>query len=64
MDHVPYRAVGIEQTICADCAMHALEAHDRFLGCSDGLYASLRENDIRNLLLERRSPETSAEDPR
>jgi len=62
MDHVLYRAVGIEQTICIDCTMHALEAHDRFLLCSDGLYASLPENDIRNLLLERRSPESSAED--
>jgi len=62
MDHVLYRAVGIEQTLCIDCTMQVLEAHDRFLLCSDGLYASLRENDIRNLLLERRSPETSAED--
>lgn len=62
MDHVLYRAVGIEQTLCADCAMHALEAHDRFLLCSDGLTAGLRENDIRNLLLERRSPESSAKD--
>ncbi|MDD5034666.1 MAG: protein kinase [Methylococcaceae bacterium] len=60
-DHILYRAVGIEDTVCADCAMLGLEEHDRFLLCSDGLHASLRENDIRQILLERAAPETSAQ---
>jgi serine/threonine protein phosphatase PrpC len=61
MEHILYRAVGIEDTICAQSATVALEPHDRFLICSDGLHTSLRERDIRALLLERRSPENSAE---
>ena len=60
MDHILYRAVGIENTICAESISLPLEAHDRFLLCSDGLHASLRENDIRKVLLERMSPESSA----
>ncbi len=61
MDHILYRAVGIEEAVCAESATLALESHDRFLLCSDGLHASLRENDIRKVLLERMSPETSAQ---
>jgi serine/threonine protein phosphatase PrpC len=61
MDHILYRAVGIDRTICADCTTHPLEAHDRFLLCSDGMYASLRESDIRSVLLERASPQSCAE---
>ena len=61
MDHILYRAVGIEGMLCVDCATHTLEAHDRFLLCSDGLHASVREDVIRKALLERMSPESSAE---
>lgn len=61
MDHILFRAVGIERMLCADCATHTLEAHDRFLLCSDGLHASLREEVIRQMLLERRAPESTAE---
>jgi serine/threonine protein phosphatase PrpC len=61
MDHILYRAVGIERMLCADCATHTLEAHDRFLLCSDGLHASLREEFIRQVLLERMAPESTAE---
>ena len=60
MDHVLYRAVGIENTLCAECIALPLEAHDRFLLCSDGLHAVLRESELRQVLLERMSPETSA----
>ena len=38
MDHILYRAVGIENTLCAECVALPLEAHDRFLLCSDGLH--------------------------
>jgi serine/threonine protein kinase len=61
MAHILYRAVGIEDTLCADSLSLALEPHDRFLLCSDGLHASLRERDISQILLERGSPESSAE---
>ncbi len=61
MDHILYRAVGIEPALCADYAVHALERHDRFLLCSDGVYASLRDAELRRLLLERRSPDSDAE---
>jgi serine/threonine protein phosphatase PrpC len=61
MDHVLYRAVGIESALCADYAAHALERHDRFLLCTDGLYASLRDSELHRILLERTSPDSSAE---
>lgn len=61
MEHILYRAVGIEDTICAEAATLALEAHDRFLLCSDGLHASVREADIRAVLRERGSPQSGAE---
>ena len=60
MAHILYRAVGIENTLCADSASFALEPHDRFLLCSDGLHAALRETDIWRVLLERSAPESSA----
>jgi len=60
MEHILYRAVGIEDTVCAQCASLRLEPHDRFLLCSDGLHAALREQDLRKILLERQSAESSA----
>ncbi|MBS1213903.1 MAG: protein phosphatase/kinase family protein [Proteobacteria bacterium] len=61
LDHVLCRAVGIEGALCADSATYSLEAHDRYLLCSDGLHATLRESEIRRLLLERASPESTAQ---
>ncbi len=60
LDHVLYRAVGIEERLRSDSAVHALEAHDRFLLCTDGLHAVLRDSEIKNLLLQRQSPESTA----
>jgi serine/threonine protein phosphatase PrpC len=60
MDHILRRAVGIEHSLCADFVTHTLEAHDRFLLCSDGLHTALRDEEIRAVLLERMSPERSA----
>ena len=61
MDHILYRAVGIESTLRADCGRFALEPHDRFLLCSDGLHAAVRDGDIRRILLERAAPDRSAQ---
>lgn len=61
MDHVLRRAVGLENTLCADSSAYILEAHDRFLLCSDGLHAVLREADIRRVLQERNTPQQTAE---
>jgi serine/threonine protein phosphatase PrpC len=61
MDHILRRAVGLENTLCADSAAYVLEAHDRFLLCSDGLHAALREAEIRRLLRERNAPQQTAE---
>ncbi|WP_246598957.1 bifunctional protein-serine/threonine kinase/phosphatase [Methylogaea oryzae] len=61
VSHILYRAVGIEQDLRADYAAHLLEAHDRFLLCSDGVHGALRETDIRRLLARRASPAASAE---
>jgi serine/threonine protein phosphatase PrpC len=60
MNHVLCRAVGVERNVCADHSVHVLEAHDRFLLCSDGLHAVLRDKDIRQILLERMSPDATA----
>ncbi len=60
-DHILYRAVGLEPNLRADYAVHPLEVHDRFLLCSDGLHAALRQKDIARVLLERATPESTAE---
>jgi serine/threonine protein phosphatase PrpC len=61
MNHVLCRAVGVERNVCADHAVHALDAHDRFLLCTDGLHAVLNDKDIRLALMERSSPDASAQ---
>lgn len=61
MEHILHRAVGLENTLCADSATYILEAHDRFLLCSDGLHSVLREAEIRRQLLERSTPQQTAE---
>ncbi len=50
MQHVLYRAVGIEAQSRADHAVHTLLPGDRLLLCSDGLHAVLREAELRDLL--------------
>jgi serine/threonine protein phosphatase PrpC len=59
--HILYRAVGLESNLRTDYAVHPLEVHDRFLLCSDGLHAALREVEIARLLLERATPESTVE---
>jgi len=61
LDHILYRAVGLEPLLRTDYAVHTLEAHDRFLLCSDGLYGALRQAEIARILLERATPQSSAD---
>jgi serine/threonine protein phosphatase PrpC len=60
MRHVLIRAVGLEETLRTDYEAHSLRTHDRFLLCSDGVYASLPPATLRELLAERSAPEEAA----
>jgi serine/threonine protein phosphatase PrpC len=60
-DHILYRAVGLEARLRIDYSEHPLEPHDRFLLCSDGLYGVLKQAEIARVLLERATPESTAE---
>ena len=55
-DHILLRAVGMEPTVRLDHAVHTLRAHDRLMLCSDGVHATLKQEQLRSLLLRRRSP--------
>lgn len=55
-----HRAVGFEDQIRFDHAVHALSAHDRFLLCTDGVHGWLSDQRLRELLGERASPEETA----
>jgi serine/threonine protein phosphatase PrpC len=60
-DHILYRAVGLEPRLRIDYSEHPLEPHDRFLLCSDGLHGALKPAEIARILLERATPESTAE---
>lgn len=60
MQHVLHRAVGLEETVRADYATHDLQAHDRYLLCSDGVHATLDAARLTALLAERSAPEEAA----
>lgn len=61
LDHILYRAVGLEPLLRTDYAVHPLEIHDRFLLCSDGLHGALKHTEITRILLERAAPQSSAD---
>ena len=61
LDHILYRAVGLEPVLRTDYAVHPLEIHDRFLLCSDGLHGVLKHTEITRILLERAAPQSSAD---
>ncbi|WP_232470354.1 MULTISPECIES: bifunctional protein-serine/threonine kinase/phosphatase [Methylococcus] len=61
LDHVLYRAVGLDPGLRIDYSVYPLEPHDRFLLCSDGLHGSLEQEQIKAILQERATPETTAE---
>ncbi|GMQ83603.1 MAG: bifunctional protein-serine/threonine kinase/phosphatase [Gammaproteobacteria bacterium] len=60
MHHVLLRAVGLEDSVRADCAQYSLKQHDRFLLCSDGVHGALTDKQIQVILDERGSPEEGA----
>jgi serine/threonine protein phosphatase PrpC len=61
LSHALLRAVGFEDMLRVDHAAHALRLHDRFLLCSDGVHGVLPAELLRELLLERVSPQEAAE---
>ena len=61
LQHVLIRAVGLEEDLRADYAVHDLKPHDRFLLCSDGVHALLNDRRIQALLAERAAPEETAQ---
>jgi serine/threonine protein phosphatase PrpC len=58
--HALRRAVGFEESLLSDQAMHSLNLHDRFLLCSDGVHGALSDATLRDLLAERRSPQETS----
>ena len=61
VSHILYRAVGLEEAPRAYTLALALETHDRFLLCSDGLYTAVREPRLKEILTARESPQGCAE---
>jgi serine/threonine protein phosphatase PrpC len=57
---VLYRALGIETEVRLDYATHTVALHDRFLLCSDGLYGSLTDESIADILRKRSAPGDTA----
>ena len=60
LSHVLYRALGIEPFLRLDYARHALELHDRFLLCSDGVHGVLDDRRLADVLNARTAPELAA----
>ncbi|MCW2316508.1 serine/threonine protein phosphatase PrpC [Rhodoblastus acidophilus] len=56
------RAVGVELNLRIDHHTFPLRPHERFLLCSDGVHGSLREAELRRILVERATPERTAGD--
>jgi serine/threonine protein phosphatase PrpC len=62
LNHVLFRAVGIEPFVRLDHVVEPLRPHDRFLLCSDGVHGVLGMRRIRDLLLRRSAPEEAAKE--
>lgn len=60
LSHVLHRAIGIDEDVRADYAAHALEVHDRFLLCTDGVYDTLPRVRVQEILAQRSEPQDSA----
>ena len=60
LQHVVFRAVGLEDIVRADSARHDLRQHDRFLLCSDGIHGTLNDAEIGALLAARGVPDQDA----
>lgn len=60
LNHVLYRAVGIEQDVKLDVRAQPLKPHDRLLLTSDGVHGVLDETALTRLLNRRASPDADA----
>lgn len=54
------RALGVETEVRLDYATQPVALHDRFLLCSDGVHASLTDENIADILRERSAPGDTA----
>ena len=61
LQHVLYRAIGLEDPLRADYGLHGVEQHDRYLICSDGIHAVLADKKLQSLLEQRNDPQQTAE---
>lgn len=61
LNHVLYRAVGLEDNIRADYQVHTLEIHDRYVLCCDGVYEALPRRTLLDLLTRRSDPQEDAQ---
>lgn len=61
MSHVLHRAIGIDEEVRADYSVHALELHDRFVLCSDGVYEAFPRARMLELLGQRSEPQDTAQ---
>lgn len=61
LNHVLYRAIGIEASVRLDYAARPLRPHDRFLLCTDGVHGVLDDKTLRSLLQRRATPQEDAE---
>lgn len=62
LEHVLYRGIGFEQHIQVEHRVEVLEAHDRYLLCSDGLHGVVPLREIQAILQMRASPEWTADE--
>ncbi len=61
LNHILFRAIGLEESLRIDYAVHSLEPHDRFLLCSDGVHGVLADRRIQPLLVQYAAPEECAQ---
>lgn len=54
------RALGVEDRLCADHAIEAVQVHDRYLVCSDGVHGRLSRAEILAALARRAAPQETA----
>jgi len=59
--HVLTRAVGFDSAVPADCEVHPMEAHDRYVLCTDGLHGALSTEAIGAELRRRQHPQACAD---
>lgn len=61
LQHVLYRAIGMEQHVRADHRAMEIQETDRLLLCTDGVYGVLRTETLRSLLASGAEPQVLAE---